>query len=192
MSTSVCWELTCDGLVSNPGGVKYSHPLKSTETGDKRQLHICHLSRMGFSFFWAPQMTYCFYRFIWFNFLNWLLWYKLYNSVMAVFETQIVKVNFVTSQVWFSMTNRLNILFIPQFLVIANFKKSVFYILQSESVLCCNKPLHYLRLKFFYGKLTIDAKLFNRKVQLTLFLVFVSNFLSYNFELLCKNVFVLG
>ena len=30
------------------------------------------------------------------------------------------------------------------------------------------------------------------KVQLTLFLVFVSNFLSYNFKHFCKNVFVLG
>ena len=25
MSTSICWELTCDGLVSHPGGVKDSH-----------------------------------------------------------------------------------------------------------------------------------------------------------------------
>ena len=34
MSTSVCWELTCDGLVSCPGGVKDSHLFNTTETGD--------------------------------------------------------------------------------------------------------------------------------------------------------------
>ena len=34
MSTSVCWKLTCDGLVSRP--VKDSHPLNTTVTGDKR------------------------------------------------------------------------------------------------------------------------------------------------------------
>ena len=39
MSTSVCWELTCDGLVSCPGGVKDSYPLNTTETGDKRRLY---------------------------------------------------------------------------------------------------------------------------------------------------------
>ena len=39
MSTSVCWEITCDGLISHPGGVKGSHPLNTKETGDKRQLH---------------------------------------------------------------------------------------------------------------------------------------------------------
>ena len=39
MSTSICWELTCDGLVSRPGGVKESHPLNTTETGDKRRPH---------------------------------------------------------------------------------------------------------------------------------------------------------
>ena len=33
MSTSVCWELTCDGLVSHPRGVN------TTETQDKRWLH---------------------------------------------------------------------------------------------------------------------------------------------------------
>ena len=39
MSTSVCWELTSDGLVSRPGGVKDSNPLNTTESGDKRRLH---------------------------------------------------------------------------------------------------------------------------------------------------------
>ena len=39
MSTSICWELTCDGLVSRLGGVKASHPLNTTETGYKRRLH---------------------------------------------------------------------------------------------------------------------------------------------------------
>ena len=28
MSISICWELTCDGLVSSPDGVKHSYPLK--------------------------------------------------------------------------------------------------------------------------------------------------------------------
>ena len=39
MSTSVCWELTCDALVSRPGAVKDSHPINITETEDKRRLH---------------------------------------------------------------------------------------------------------------------------------------------------------
>ena len=39
MDTSVCLEVTCDGLVSRPGGVKDSHPLNTTETKDKRRLH---------------------------------------------------------------------------------------------------------------------------------------------------------
>ena len=43
MSTSVCWKLTGDGLVSRPGEVKDSHLLNTTETGDKRELH-CPLS----------------------------------------------------------------------------------------------------------------------------------------------------
>ena len=39
MSTSFCWELFCERLVSHPGGVKDSHLLNTTETGDKRRLH---------------------------------------------------------------------------------------------------------------------------------------------------------
>ena len=39
MSSSICWELTCDGLVSHPGGVKDPHALNTTETGDKRRLY---------------------------------------------------------------------------------------------------------------------------------------------------------
>ena len=39
MSTSVCWELICDGLVSRAGGVKDFHPLNTTETEDKIRLH---------------------------------------------------------------------------------------------------------------------------------------------------------
>ena len=39
VNTCVCWELTCDGLMSRPGGVKDSHPLNTTETGDERRLH---------------------------------------------------------------------------------------------------------------------------------------------------------
>ena len=52
MSTSICWELTCDGLVSCPGGVKDSHPLNTTETGDKRHLH----GPLGFSLEFAKRM----------------------------------------------------------------------------------------------------------------------------------------
>ena len=36
---SICWKLTCDGLVFRPGTVKNSHPLNTIETEDKRQLH---------------------------------------------------------------------------------------------------------------------------------------------------------
>ena len=39
MRTSICWELTCDGVVSHSGGVKDSHPLNTTETRDKYWLH---------------------------------------------------------------------------------------------------------------------------------------------------------
>ena len=39
MSTSICWELTCDGLVSHPEGVKDFHLLNTTEIGDNRWLH---------------------------------------------------------------------------------------------------------------------------------------------------------
>ena len=45
MSTSICWELIYDGLVSRPGGVKDSRLLKTTETGDKHRLH----GPLGFS-----------------------------------------------------------------------------------------------------------------------------------------------
>ena len=44
MSTSVCWELTCDGLVSHPGEVKDSHPLNTTETGDKRRFNLSEIT----------------------------------------------------------------------------------------------------------------------------------------------------
>ena len=46
MSIKVCWELTCDELVSRPGGVKDSHPFNTTETGDKSRLHglVKHLA----------------------------------------------------------------------------------------------------------------------------------------------------
>ena len=50
MSKGVCWELTCDGLVSRPGKVKDSYPLNTAETGDKRRLHGGNLARKGFSF----------------------------------------------------------------------------------------------------------------------------------------------
>ena len=52
MSTSVCWELTGDGLVSHPGEVKDSHPLNTTETGAKHRHHGPHGSAgKGFSFY---------------------------------------------------------------------------------------------------------------------------------------------
>ena len=38
MSTSVCWELTCDGLMSRPGRVKDFHPLNTMKTGDRNRL----------------------------------------------------------------------------------------------------------------------------------------------------------
>ena len=37
MSTSVSWKLTCVRSVFRPGEVKDSHPLNTTETGDKLQ-----------------------------------------------------------------------------------------------------------------------------------------------------------
>ena len=42
MSTNICWELTGDGLVSRPGGVKDSHLFNTAGTGDKRRLHGPH------------------------------------------------------------------------------------------------------------------------------------------------------
>ena len=50
MSTSFCWGLTCDGLVSRPGGVNDSHPLNTTETGDKHRLRWATWLGKGFSF----------------------------------------------------------------------------------------------------------------------------------------------
>ena len=38
MSTSFCWGLTCDKLVSRPREVNDSHPLNTTETGDRCRL----------------------------------------------------------------------------------------------------------------------------------------------------------
>ena len=35
MTTSACWEITCDGLMSHPGKVEDSHPHNTTENGDK-------------------------------------------------------------------------------------------------------------------------------------------------------------
>ena len=49
MSTSVCFELTYDGLVAHrPGRIKDSQPLNTTETGDKRRL-LVHMALKGFS-----------------------------------------------------------------------------------------------------------------------------------------------
>ena len=54
MSTSTCWELTCDGLVSRKGGVKDSHPLNTAETRDKcRRLLARKEESLAYSF--SPQ-----------------------------------------------------------------------------------------------------------------------------------------
>ena len=42
-----------------------------------------------------------------------------------------------------------------------------------------------------YDSITMLRAMFLFKVQLTIFLVFISNVLSYNFKHFCKNVFVL-
>ena len=44
MSTSIFWELTCNGLVSHPGGDKDSYLLNTNETGS-----IGHLRHKEFS-----------------------------------------------------------------------------------------------------------------------------------------------
>ena len=72
MSTSVCWELTCNGLVSRPGGVKDPHPLNTTVTGDKRRLSVGHLARKGFTLYKNKScriLTRLFKLFNWFNVL---------------------------------------------------------------------------------------------------------------------------
>ena len=46
MNTSVRWELTCNGLVPHPGGVKDTMYWKSEISTDS----IGHLARKGFSF----------------------------------------------------------------------------------------------------------------------------------------------
>ena len=53
MSTSICWELTCNELASHPEGVKDSHPLNimfnTTETRDKWVTGFMgHLAQKGF------------------------------------------------------------------------------------------------------------------------------------------------
>ena len=45
MSTSFCWGLKCDGLVSRPGVVSDSHPPNTTETGEKCWLQWATLAR---------------------------------------------------------------------------------------------------------------------------------------------------
>ena len=52
MSTSFCWELTCDVLVSRPKGVNDSHPLNTTEIRDEHRLQHGPLRLVKeFSFF---------------------------------------------------------------------------------------------------------------------------------------------
>ena len=48
MSTGVCWELTCDGLVSRPRGVKDSHPLNTTLKREISARSMGLLARIGF------------------------------------------------------------------------------------------------------------------------------------------------
>ena len=47
MSTSICWELTFDGLVPHPGEVEDPHLLNTTETGDKSG-SMGDMARKGF------------------------------------------------------------------------------------------------------------------------------------------------
>ena len=50
MSTSICWEPTCDGFVSCPGGVKDSHPFKTmVEIGEKHRLQFAARLGKGYS-----------------------------------------------------------------------------------------------------------------------------------------------
>lgn len=50
------WELTCDGLVSHPGYVNYSHSLSTTETRGRRQPYAASWLEEGFNYF---QLTAC-------------------------------------------------------------------------------------------------------------------------------------
>ena len=51
-SFSICWELTCDGLVSHPRDVNESHPLSVVKTLQKPEISagsMGHSARKGFS-----------------------------------------------------------------------------------------------------------------------------------------------
>ena len=50
MSTSVCWKLTGDGLVSRPGEVKDSHLLNTIQKPEISASFIVHLAREMFGF----------------------------------------------------------------------------------------------------------------------------------------------
>ena len=55
MSASVCWKLTCDGLVSRPGGSKILiclTPLKPEISADS----MGHLTRKGLAFLLYPLL----------------------------------------------------------------------------------------------------------------------------------------
>lgn len=49
LGNDLYWELTCNGLVSHPGGVYDSHPLSTTETRDKHWPYVPN-GREGFNF----------------------------------------------------------------------------------------------------------------------------------------------
>lgn len=49
LGTSLCWGLTCDRLVSHPGGINDSHPLSTTITGEKRRPYAPSWHGKGFN-----------------------------------------------------------------------------------------------------------------------------------------------
>ena len=57
MSTSVCWELTCYGLVPCPGGVKYFHPLRSSPFDFRGEGGERFCSCKNFFFFFFTQVN---------------------------------------------------------------------------------------------------------------------------------------
>lgn len=46
--------LTCDGLVFHSQGVNNSHPLSTTETGNKHELYVPHSVEKDFTFINMP------------------------------------------------------------------------------------------------------------------------------------------
>ena len=65
MSTSICWELTCDGWVFRPGGVKRDVKLREREC-ERRRLQKNHLSGSLFTSL-CGSLGFCFFAL---NFVN--------------------------------------------------------------------------------------------------------------------------